>query len=299
MDAADRCREHMERVRSQLERHGHRNREAESEIARIGKEIVSVEKESAKAGGILKACREELASLESVAIVEETDVAALQLEKEALQKDKEIAENELSDLLRNQGKADAVRHLVHKKEKLEEELDAVRRVCELLGPDGIQGRIAARVAAALEREVNDMLRLIDPEYEFVIDLRGPSFEMGWNRDGRIVPFNTINSAHFILFIVPFLIALVRRMARCRERIGLPTLKALCIEAESLTPANLSVLLRGLALLKQGGFLDHALVAHYHSVRDPEKLYGFSEHVLRPAICRQEQELDPAVVGCES
>lgn len=113
--------------------------------------------------------------------------------------------------------------------------------------------------------------------------------MGWYRHGRLIPFTTINSAHFILFIVPFLAAVVNRLARARERAGYPTLQALCVEAESLTPENLSMLLKGLAAMKQRGFLDNVLVAHYHSIRNPEKLFGFKEHILESGAERRLEE----------
>ena len=103
--------------------------------------------------------------------------------------------------------------------------------------------------------------------------------MGWLKQGRFIPFQTINSAHFILFIVPFLTAILQRLAKARKRRALPTLRALCIEAECLTPGNLAVLLGGLSKMKERGFLDNALVAHYHSLRDPRELYGFREHIL--------------------
>lgn len=117
--------------------------------------------------------------------------------------------------------------------------------------------------------------------------------MGWLRQGKVIPLATLNSAHFIIFIVPFLVAVINRMAQIREREGRPTLKALCIEAESMTPENLEKLLKGLAAMKRGGHLDNVLVAHYHSIRDPGKLHGFKEHILRPEPDRpSSQEAKP-------
>jgi hypothetical protein len=139
--------------------------------------------------------------------------------------------------------------------------------------------MAVSIARALETEVNDVLKLIDHDYHFTLNLTGKNFEMGWNRDGKVIPFKTINSAHFVIFIVPFLAALIQRLARTRDKTGLPTLKALCIEAESLTPENLTALLKGLSNMKARGVLDNVLVAHYHSLKDPVKLSGFREHIL--------------------
>ena len=81
---------------------------------------------------------------------------------------------------------------------------------------------------------------------------------------------------------PFLAALLRRLARSRAKLGLPTLRALCIEAEALAPPSLAALLKGLALMKRKGFLDNVLVAHYGSVEDKEKLHGFKERVFLAA-----------------
>ncbi|VAX32902.1 hypothetical protein MNBD_NITROSPINAE05-38, partial [hydrothermal vent metagenome] len=77
----------------------------------------------------------------------------------------------------------------------------------------------------------------------------------------------------------FLAALIQRLARTRDKTGLPTLEALCIEAESLTPDNLRALLQGLSAMHSKGILDNVLVAHYHSLGDPGKLSGFREHIL--------------------
>jgi hypothetical protein len=183
----------------------------------------------------------------------------------------------LDEWLRCQGKIEALSELNRLKTLMEQELVVVKQTFDLLS--GIQKEMAAGIAGALETEVNDVLKLIDSDYHFTLDLTGKNFEMGWNRDGKIIPFKTINSAHFVIFIVPFLAALIQRLARTREKTGLPTLKALCIEAESLTPANLSALLKGLKQMKKKGVLDNVLVAHYHSLRNPKKLSGFQEHVL--------------------
>ena len=154
------------------------------------------------------------------------------------------------------------------------------------------------VSRASEQDVNVILQWIDPDYQFILDLAGDRFEMGWLKQGRIIPLQTINSAHFILFIVPFLTAMLRRLAKARERRALPTLRALCIEAESLTPENLAVLLKGLSKMKDRGFLDNALVAHYHSLRDPTELCGFREHILSESQPPQvlEETLEDAVSG---
>lgn len=39
------------------------------------------------------------------------------------------------------------------------------------------------------------------------------------------------------------------------------------------------LLKGLAAMRQSGFLDNVLVAHYQSVREQEGLCGFAGHIL--------------------
>lgn len=169
------------------------------------------------------------------------------------------------------------------------ELKDSQTLADYLGPNGIQGEIAARVADALGQEVNTVLKLIDESFDFTIDLSGTKVLMGWNRNGKVIPFMTINSAHFILFIVPFLAVLLQRMSRNREREGLPTLKVLCIEAESMTRKNLIALLRGLSVMKAKGYLDNVLVAHYSSIRDPDKLSGFKEHILEEGgenICEE-------------
>ena len=88
-----------------------------------------------------------------------------------------------------------------------------------------------------------------------------------------------NSSHFILFAVPFLTALLNRLARSRARQDLSTLRALCIEGEALAPSSFFALLKGLALMKKKGFLDNVLVAHYASIDVEEKLHGFKEHVF--------------------
>jgi len=229
---------------------------------------------------MLTAYREEWSVLESDPApfpVEEGGVETLEEEKCALKLQMEEKQKILDECLRQQGKSEALTELKIQKKLWERELGIVKQTVDLLG--GIQNEMASRIAGALETEVNDVLKLINSDYDFILNLNGRHFEMGWNRDGKVIPFKTINSAHFVIFIVPFLAALIQRLARTREKSGLPTLKALCVEAESLTPANLVALLKGLANMKARGALDNVLVAHYHSLRSAEKLSGFQEHIL--------------------
>jgi len=203
-------------------------------------------------------------------------------------------------LLRSLGRQESVAELKRKLRLLRNEREAFQLAYRLLGPKGLQGHLAVQIATGLEGEVNAILQWIDPEYQFVLDLAGNRFEMGWLKQGTLIPLQTINSAHFILFIVPFLMAMLRRLAKARERRALPTLLALCIEAESLTPENLSVLLRALSKMKERGFLDNALVAHYHSLRDPSDLYGFREHILTedPPLQPMQEALEDTLSGVQ-
>ncbi len=256
------------------------NREIQREINLVEEQIQAEEKASAQACGMLKAYRQEWSVLESESeslAGEKGGVETLEDEKNALKLLMEQKQKVLDECLREQGKTQALAKLQKQKKHWEQELEVVKQTFDLLS--GIQQEMAARIAGALETEVNDVLKLIDSDYHFTLNLSCKHFEMGWNRDGKIIPFKTINSAHFVLFIVPFLAALIQRLAQTREKSGLPTLKALCIEAESLTPANLSALLKGLANMKVRGVLDNVLVAHYHSLQGTEKLSGFREHIL--------------------
>jgi hypothetical protein len=259
------------------------NRDIQREIDLVQEQIQAEEKETASVRGKLMAYREEVSVLESEQLPvfgEEGGVETLEDEKSDLKFQMVEKRRTLDEWLRCQGKIEALSELNRLKTLMEQELAVVKQTFDLLS--GIQKEMAAGIAGALETEVNDVLKLIDSDYHFTLNLTGRNFEMGWNRDGKIIPFKTINSAHFVIFIVPFLAALIQRLARTRDKTGLPTLKALCIEAESLTPANLSALLKGLKHMKEKGVLDNVLVAHYHSLRDPKKLSGFQEHILEKA-----------------
>lgn len=278
------CGRSIDRTESAMNGQNASNRETERELRLLEDQIAIEEEESARARGMLKAYRDELRRLrlERQSQTPESESFPLEFmekEKSDMESLKHEVEKEFSELLREQGKAEVASELNRKKKSAEQRLDVMKAVFDLLGPLGLQGEMAAGIAGGLQREVNQILKLIDADYEFSIDMSGLKFEMGWNRDGKIIPFDTINAAHFILFIVPFLTAVVNRMACVREKSGLPTLKALCIEAESLTPNNLAALLKGLSRMKAEGYLDNVLVAHYHSVKDPGKLYGFQEHIL--------------------
>jgi hypothetical protein len=275
------CQQQVDSLAAQLDAALQTNREVQREIDLIEDQIQADEKGIAKAQGLLKAYREEWALLESGPL--ETGFPAgamdkLENENRALKVRTETVQNELDEHLRQEGKIEAIALLKRQQKQRNLELEIVKQAMQLLA--GIQEEMATRIAGALEREVNDTLKLIDSRYDFILNLRGSRFEMGWNRDGRVIPFETMNSAHFILFIVPFLAALIQRLADVREKSGLPTLKAVCIEAESLTPGNLTALLQGLASMKARGSLDNVLVAHYHTVGESEKLWGFQEHILK-------------------
>lgn len=275
------CRGQVKETQTELKNKARLNEALRKEINHRKERVFAEEKNLANARGMLKIHMRELESLiserENLGLVE--DWTILEKEKQNLGSDKKKKTQYLAQLLRQQGKQDAVRQSMERKKKSKKELETVKLLSVLLGPQGIQGEFALRIAESLKQEVNEYLKLIHADYDFTIDLRKKKFSMGWYRHGRLIPFTTINSAHFILFIVPFLAAVVNRLARARERAGYPTLQALCIEAESLTPENLSMLLKGLAAMKQRGFLDNVLVAHYHSIRNPGKLFGFKEHIL--------------------
>ncbi|MCH7623237.1 MAG: hypothetical protein IIB46_04060 [Nitrospinae bacterium] len=274
------CQHQIDELDARLADQLRSNRAIQREIDLVQEQIEAEEKQTARARGMLKAYREECSVLESdptPMLVEEGGMETLEDEKRALKLQMEQKQEILDECLRQQGKSEALLELKRQKKLWEQELGIVKQMVDLLGK--IQREIASRIAGALETEVNDVLKLINSDYDFTLNLSGKHFEMGWNRDGKIIPFSTINAAHFVIFIVPFLAALIQRLARTREKSGLPTLKALCIEAESLTPANLAALLKGLATMKARGALDNVLVAHYHSLRDTEKLSGFQEHIL--------------------
>jgi len=279
------CQSEIDRVDSKLSDQLTSNREIQREIDLVEEQIQADETETAKVRGQLMAYREEMNVMEEEMNVMEAEpesslesgMATLEDEKSDLKRQMVEKQKTLDEWLRHQGKIEALTNLKEQKILWERELGIVKQMFDLMGR--IQEEMASRIASALETEVNDVLKLIDGDYHFTLNLKGRDFEMGWNRDGKIIPFKTINSAHFVIFIVPFLAALIQRLARIREKTGLPTLKALCIEAESLTPDNLSALLQGLAGMKAQGVLDNVLVAHYHSFKDPDKLSGFEEHVL--------------------
>ena len=279
------CQSEIATMDSKLSDQLAENREIQREIDLIEEQIQAEETTTAKVRGQLMAYREEMNVIEEEmntleaepASLSEGGMATLEEEKSDLKLQRVEKQKTLDAWLRHQGKIEALRLLKEQKISWERELEIVKQMYDLMGR--IQEEMASRIACALETEVNDVLKLIDGDYHFTLNLQGRKFEMGWNRDGKIIPLKTINSAHFVIFIVPFLAALIQRLARTREKTGLPTLKALCIEAESLTPANLSALLKGLASMKAKGVLDNVLVAHYHSFKDPYKLSGFKEHVL--------------------
>jgi|GEM_PF-2586845 len=281
------CKQQVDELDAKLARDLRGNRNAQREIDLIDEQILSEEKETAKIRGMLKAYREECALLQAdpvrtFADEDKDKIDTLENEKNALIHLKDEVQKTLDEQLCRQGKMEALSELRGKKKQWELELEIVRQVAELIS--GVQEKMASRIAGALEKEVNDTLKLIDSRYDFILNLQGGHFEMGWNRDGKVIPFKTMNSAHFVLFIVPFLVALMKRIADVRKSSGLPTLKALCIEAESLTPGNLTALLRGLRDMKEKGGFDNVLVAHYQSIKDTKKLWGFQEHVLEAWEC---------------
>ncbi|MFQ5674205.1 MAG: hypothetical protein ACE5G9_14080, partial [Nitrospinales bacterium] len=260
------------------------NESLQKEIHHREERIFDREKNEAETRGRLKIHARELESL--IAEEHSLDTAGFEDEKvletrmRALEEDKQEQTRLLTQWLREQGKQEARRESIEQKNVRRQELETVKLLMRLLGPGGVQGELAQRVSQALEDEVNACLKLIDADYDFAMDLSGKKFSMGWSRAGKLIPLTTINSAHFILFSVSFLAAVINRLARVREKAGLPTLRALCIEAESMTPENLSRLLKGLSAIQERGLLDNVLVAHYHTVGEPEKLFGFTEHILR-------------------
>lgn len=279
------------------------NKQLEKEIELLSPKLSFQEEENSRAKGMLKVYQEELETLQAdsdaTPEMNEEGLRIKKSEKQELEQSKSECVNRLTDLLRRQGRVEANRELLRKRLWAEEQFNILNMMSKILGPEGIQNKIANRAAEGLEEETNGLLQWMDESYKFTLDLSGKKFQMGWNRDGKIIPFTTINSAHFILFVVPFLTALLNRLARLREKAGQPTLKALCVEAESMTPDNLVVLLKGLSVMKRHGYLDNVLVAHYGSIRDRRKLSGFKETILRnedDQTAKKINRVSPVLVG---
>ncbi len=240
----------------------------------------SIQREESRLTGMSNAYRKELFELEkNFPIEEEKSEPEKELEerRERLLKEKKSHEESLESILREEGQRRSLMELSAKKKLSENELEVLQRLESLAGPGGLSRDIAVSAALGLEKDVGDALRLLDDRLKFAVDLRGRELVMGWNCEEKLIPFFTINSGHFVLFIVPFLATLVARLARVRKKGR--TLRALCIEAEALTPSNLKILLEGLSKMKEAGYLDNILVAHYTSVKDPTALHGFCEHIL--------------------
>ncbi len=275
------------------------NEATRREIQKLRERLAGEKAETSRRQGRLKACEEEAGYLQKQmqdAPPREPNETLASLESVAkkLADKKSKCQARLEGLLREQGRRETAAKLRTEKDALARELKGAKILARLVGPEGIQATLARRAAESLECEMNAALKWINPELEFVVNLEEEKFCMGWRREGKIIPLETMNSAHFILFMAPLLTALVNRLARVREQAGLPTLKALCIEAESLTQENLSALLRGLSQMKSRGLLDNVLVAHYASVDDPENLHDFSQHILAtPSGC--DCRLEPAEV----
>ncbi|PIR00049.1 MAG: hypothetical protein COV66_08075 [Nitrospinae bacterium CG11_big_fil_rev_8_21_14_0_20_45_15] len=244
-----------------------------------------IQREASRLSGMANAYRNELFELERNYPFENEKLnpapwEELESRKVVLLAEKNQHEEKLESILREEGKRRSLKEFQTKKRESEKELEVLKVLETLAGPGGMSREIAVSAAVALEKEVGEALRLLDENLKFAVDLRGREMVLGWNHDEKLIPLFTINSGHFMLFIVPFLATLVARLARLREKAGKRTLRALCIEAEALTPGNLEILLNGLSRMKDAGYVDNVLVAHYSSVKDPALLHGFHEHILK-------------------
>jgi hypothetical protein len=277
--------ERLEKAQEELGNRKRDNAATSREIDRLKEQLAAAEKKKAHAEGMLTVYARELEALVAAEearpedLEEQVEEQELEAKMRRFDAERQKASRTLMELAREQGRRDAAQEALDRGGKAETALRTARLVKRLLGPDGVQGELARLVSQALEEETNRCLKMIHPDYDFSIDLTSKKFRMGWQRQGKLIPLTTINSAHFVMFVAPFLTAAINRLARVREKLRLPTVRALCVEAEALTPANLILLLQGLAEMRRAGFLDNVLVAHYCSLRDPAKLCGFKEHIL--------------------
>lgn len=248
-------------------------------------DIRHLERDAARAQGKFIACWEELSSLEMRR-------ERLSIERRAIGNREQI-EDRVADLRREEkaltdtllalasleGEARAADKAAGEITRLKRRQKCLKWMRDAVGPKGLLGQIAKRIAPRLEREVNDLIKRMQPETEFILDITPDGLDMRWKESGKAVPFLTLGSGRFTLFGAVFMTALLRRMAESRKRRGKPTHRALCIEGGALSPDNLLKLMQGVSILRALGHLDNVLIAHYHSFEDASLLSGFREHVL--------------------
>jgi len=258
-----------------------------TEFGNLFDEVRFLEGRAARAQGMFIAFWEELSALENERRRYSDEGGVMNSLKtlpqaiERLEEERGQVEQRLMELARHQGRGQVGQTIRSDTQNLKSRIRLFKRVVDALGPKGVLGRMARRVSPLLEKEVNDLLQWIDPKVEFILDLNDDKFQIGWSRGGKVISFSTLDSANFIVLGAVFLTALLRRLARDNQAVGKPTLRALCITGEALSPESLLNLLKGLSFLKSHGHLDNVLITHYHSFENPEILSGFREHVLTP------------------
>jgi hypothetical protein len=269
------------------------NQELQRQIEEAGNVLVTEERAQAEARGRLQSLAEEHERLvRSVADISRDggdDMSAESLKREReLESRLQQEEAHLEKLLRERGRAEAVARWALRRDQLRTDCDTAKRLVELTR--GLTATLAQRIGAAIESEMNDLLQSADADWRLRIDLSsGKECLIGrQSSDGKVIPLETLNSAHFVLFLAPFLTVLVNRLARMRRKAGRNTLRALCIEAEALAPDNVVLLLKSLSALKERGLLDNVLVAHYNSLWGSEKWHGFVETVLTQQHAEQDE-----------
>lgn len=216
------------------------NDEKENNLSKLTKEKEDLEKEIASSPGL-------------------QDPTTMKMKIEGLWSASESKKKSLEEMEKKKTLLIAFQEIKIVQEEDAMKLRLVKEAVEVLGPKGIQGELLAKLKGPLEKEVNEVLQVINSDMKFSIGMEN-GFEMGWWKNGSIVPFETLNDAHKVLMTVAFLSAIISRSGAA--------LKLMCIEAAEMGEGILQLMLEGLTGIKEAGKLCNVMVAAHTFSGEP-------------------------------
>lgn len=166
--------------------------------------------------------------------------------------------------------------------------DATLQVCKDMeaGVKNVRDIFLTDQLAPITERINELLKLIDPTFEFQMITDGKAFHMGWNRrkhvfneekgdplnglndtEKEFIPFSSLSGGEGVLFQTAFIGAILALK-------DIPC-KVLCIEASEVGPTYMPSLLTGLAKMEG---IDNILVAHCYFDKGDFTPMGASEQV---------------------
>jgi len=240
--------------------------------------LAALEREQAGREGRLRALAEEEATLaDTLAAPPVTDLDVLQARLDGLRGRREAAQAAGLAVTKRETLEKALQEARAALWAAEAKGEALKALKLAVGPKGLQGDLARRAIEPLAAAANQVLGQLPAGKALAVrtvsDKGAEILDVGWERAGRLVAFETLSGGERVQFAAALAAGLLRLKA--------PPLRVLCVDDLAAVDAeNRRPFVEALLALVLGGAVDNVLLASVEPIFGPEVPEGAAEYALR-------------------